>query len=131
MSDTAENGKVADEYIIVSQPLRLLNHAFSGITESSKVAVRVNKQTMDIDYEPTKVWVKNTATATLLGAAAAAIWYRRKRLRDVNGLVSLAGASRPVLSGIAWTTAICGLLNARPLKRKSSDAAGSSSEAVW
>ncbi|KAJ2705893.1 hypothetical protein FB645_002077 [Coemansia sp. IMI 203386] len=128
MSDTAENGKAANEYITVSQTLRLLNHALSGITESSQIAVRVNKQTMDVDYEPTKTWVKNIATTTLLGTTAAAIWYRRKRLRDVNGLVSLAGASRPVLSGIAWTTAICGLLNARPLKNTDSAKSSSGSE---
>ncbi|KAJ1721515.1 ATP-dependent DNA helicase MER3 [Coemansia erecta] len=89
------------EYIVVSQPLRLLNHAFAGITESPQIAVRVNRRTMDADYEPTKRWIKNAATAVLFGATAAAVWYRRKRLRAVGNLVSLAGASRPVLSGIA------------------------------
>ncbi|KAI7820907.1 hypothetical protein BX661DRAFT_188774 [Kickxella alabastrina] len=99
------------EYIVVSPILRLLNHAFAGITETPRIAVR-----------PTKLWLKRTTTVVLLGIAAGTLWYRRLQLQRVNGLVSLAGASRPVLSGIVWTAGIAGALNARPLKMESDDA---------
>ncbi|KAJ1900802.1 hypothetical protein LPJ66_001225 [Kickxella alabastrina] len=110
------------EYIVVSPILRLLNHAFAGITETPRIAVRVKKDTTDVDYEPTKLWLKRTTTVVLLGVAVGTLWYRRLQLQRVNGLVSLAGASRPVLSGIVWTAGIAGALNARPLKMESDDA---------
>ncbi|KAJ1957602.1 hypothetical protein EC988_000749 [Linderina pennispora] len=116
----AEANNEAD-YITVSPFIRYMNHALAGITEAPRIAVRVNPKTMDVEYEPTKLWLKNTATVALFGATAWAIWYRRRRLEAVNGLLSLAGASRPVLAGLAWTTGIAGALNLRRVKPDSLD----------
>ncbi|KAJ1986832.1 hypothetical protein GGI25_006166 [Coemansia spiralis] len=104
------------EYITVTPFIRYANHAFAGITESPKVAVKFNKTTREAEYEPTKLWLKRSATALLFALTASTIWYRRKRLEMVGGLVSLTGASRPVLSGAAWATGITGVLNCRPIK---------------
>ncbi|KAJ2714539.1 hypothetical protein H4R19_001676 [Coemansia spiralis] len=101
----------------VSPAIRYLNHALSGITEASQVAVRISDGATTIEYEPVRPWIRHATTAALFGATAAAIWYRRLRLARVGGMVSLAGASRPVLSGLAWTTGIAGALNARPIRR--------------
>ncbi|KAJ2722064.1 hypothetical protein GGI07_003551 [Coemansia sp. Benny D115] len=109
-------GEAQPEYITVSWPVRMINHAFSGITEAPRIAVRMEKKTMSVEYEPTKLWIKRTATAALFAVAAGAALYRRKRLQDVNGLVSLAGASRPILSGVTWSMGIAGALNARPVR---------------
>ncbi|KAJ2451339.1 hypothetical protein EV183_003667 [Coemansia sp. RSA 2336] len=106
-------------YQPVSPFIRYFNHCLAGITESRQVAVRIDPDTMDAEYEPTKTWLKNATTLSLLGATAAAIMYRRRRLEKVGGLVSLAGASRPILSGVAWFTGIAGLLNARPTRQSS------------
>ncbi|KAJ1766978.1 hypothetical protein LPJ74_005605 [Coemansia sp. RSA 1843] len=126
-SDNATSNKNADTatspsaksspqagFINVSPFIRHLNHAFSGVTESSRVAVRFNKDTMDAEYEPAKIWLRWTTTALLFGISAGAVWYRRKSLEKVGGLVSLAGASRPILSGVSWTAGIAGGLNSRP-----------------
>ncbi|KAJ2000772.1 hypothetical protein GGI04_000608 [Coemansia thaxteri] len=103
------------DYIVVSPFMRFMNHSFAGITETPRVAVRINRQTMDVDYEPTNLWLKRTASTLLFGITAATVWCRRKRLARVGGLVSLTGASRPILSGIAWTAGIAAVLNSRPI----------------
>ncbi|KAJ1958335.1 hypothetical protein GGI12_004760, partial [Dipsacomyces acuminosporus] len=102
MSDTGDRKTPDPEYIYVSPAIRYINHSLSGITEASRIAVRINKETMDVEYEPTKIWLKRTTSIALFGATSLTIWYRRKRLQAVGGLVSLAGASRPALSGVAW-----------------------------
>ncbi|KAJ1761183.1 hypothetical protein IWW43_001090, partial [Coemansia sp. RSA 1935] len=61
------------KYITVSPFVRYFNHFLAGITESRQVAVRVNPATMDTEYEPTKIWLKRTATVSLLGLTAAII----------------------------------------------------------
>ncbi|KAJ2445241.1 hypothetical protein GGF42_006065 [Coemansia sp. RSA 2424] len=114
MADTVANDDPAD-FIVVSPFMRILNHSFAGITESRQIAVRINKKTTHVDYEPTNLWFKRAASTVLFGITAATILYRRKRLERVGGLVSLTGASRPVLSGIAWTTGIAAALNSRPI----------------
>ncbi|KAJ2614924.1 hypothetical protein H4S08_001475 [Coemansia sp. RSA 1365] len=105
------------DLITVNPFIRYLNHAFAGITESRKVALRIGKDGKNIEYEPTKSWLRHTTTTLLLGLTFAAIRYRRKRLENVGGLVSLSGSSRPILAGAAWTTGIAGVLNARPIKQ--------------
>ncbi|KAJ2021266.1 hypothetical protein H4S04_000139 [Coemansia sp. S16] len=107
------------DYIVVSPFMRILNHSLAGITESRRIAVRINKQTMDVDYEPTNLWFKRAATTVLFGITIATFLYRRKRLERVGGLVSLTGASRPIMSGIAWTTGIAAVLNSRPITPES------------
>ncbi|KAJ2781643.1 ATP-dependent DNA helicase MER3 [Coemansia javaensis] len=107
----------------VSSALRYTNHALAGITESPRVAVRISPDGKQVEYEPTKTWLKHTATAVLLGTAAAAMWWRRRQLHMAGGLVSLAGASRPILAGVAWTAGIAGVLNARPVRRAPPDGA--------
>ncbi|KAJ2488718.1 hypothetical protein IWW37_004566 [Coemansia sp. RSA 2050] len=116
MSDSVSDDQ---GFISVSPFMRILNHSFAGITESRQIAVRINKKTMDVDYEPTNLWFKRTTSTVLLGITIATILYRRKRLQRVGGMVSLAGASRPVLSGVAWTTGIAAVLNSRPITPES------------
>ncbi|KAJ2756701.1 hypothetical protein H4R27_002525 [Coemansia aciculifera] len=118
MSDST-NGNSG--FIVVSPFMRVLNHSFAGITESRRIAVRINKQTMDVDYEPTNLWFKRAASTVLFGITIATFLYRRKRLQQVGGLVSLTGASRPVMSGIAWTTGIAAVLNSRPITPEASE----------
>ncbi|KAJ2773854.1 hypothetical protein IWQ56_000427 [Coemansia nantahalensis] len=119
-SDAAAGSAAAGSAVrfhTVSPAIRYVNHALSGVTEASQVAVRISEDATQIEYEPARPWIRHATTAALFGATAAAIWYRRLRLARVGGLVSLAGASRPVLSGLAWTTGIAGALNARPTWR--------------
>ncbi|PIA14859.1 hypothetical protein COEREDRAFT_82462 [Coemansia reversa NRRL 1564] len=104
------------DLIAVNPFIRYLNHALAGITETRQVALRIGRDGKNVEYEPTKSWIRYTTTALLLGLTVAAIRYRRKRLENVGGLVSLSGPSRPILAGAAWTTGIAGLLNARPIK---------------
>ncbi|KAJ1733428.1 hypothetical protein LPJ72_002878 [Coemansia sp. Benny D160-2] len=104
-----------EELITVSPLIRYLNHALSGVTETSKVAVRINKSTLESEFEPVKPWIQRTTTAALFGISTWAVWYRRRRLDRVGGLVSLAGASRPVLSGVSWAAGIAGGLNSRAM----------------
>ncbi|KAI9467694.1 hypothetical protein LPJ78_004128 [Coemansia sp. RSA 989] len=113
----AQQQSKSTNYQPVSPFIRYFNHCLAGITESRQIAVRIDPDTMDIEYEPTKSWLKNATTLSLLGATVAAIMYRRRRLEKVGGLVSLAGASRPILSGVAWFAGIAGLLNARPARQ--------------
>ncbi|KAJ2894137.1 hypothetical protein IWW38_002663 [Coemansia aciculifera] len=118
MADTTTSNE--PDVIVVSPFMRVLNHSFAGITESRRIAVRINKKTMDVDYEPTNLWLKRATSLVLFGLTAATFLYRRKRLERVGGLVSLTGASRPVLSGLAWTTGIAAVLNSRPITPESS-----------
>ncbi|KAJ2077035.1 hypothetical protein H4R24_005368 [Coemansia sp. RSA 988] len=111
-----QSGK-GDDMITVNPFIRYLNHALAGITETRQVALRVGKDGANVEYEPIKSWLRYTTTALLLGLTVAAIRYRRKRLENVGGLVSLSGPSRPILAGAAWTTGITGVLNARPIKQ--------------
>ncbi|KAJ2745843.1 hypothetical protein GGI20_001844 [Coemansia sp. BCRC 34301] len=113
MAGTAKTD--GEDFVVVSPFMRILNHSFAGITESRRIATRINKKTMDIDYEPANLWFKRAASVALFGITAATVLYRRMRLKRVGGLVSLTGASRPVLSGIAWTTGIAAVLNSRPI----------------
>ncbi|KAJ2832537.1 hypothetical protein GGI24_001196 [Coemansia furcata] len=118
MTDSANDNA---GFIVVSPFMRILNHSFAGITESRRIAVRINKQTMNVDYEPTNLWYKRVASTALFGITIATALYRRKRLERVGGLVSLTGASRPVMSGVAWTTGIAAVLNSRPITPDSSE----------
>lgn len=106
---------MSEEYITVSPFIRCLNHSFAGITEASRVAVRINKKTMEVDYEPTNLWIKRAASAVLMGVTMAAVLYRSKRLEQAKGMTSLAGASRPFLHGVAWATGAATALNMRPV----------------
>ncbi|KAJ2796331.1 hypothetical protein H4R20_005563 [Coemansia guatemalensis] len=105
------------DLITVNPFIRYLNHALAGITETQQVAVRIGRDGTNIEYEPTKLWLRHTTTAILFGLTVAAVLYRRKRLEKVGGLVSLSGSSRPILAGAAWTTGIASVLNARPARQ--------------
>ncbi|KAJ2307030.1 hypothetical protein IWW54_004533, partial [Coemansia sp. RSA 2705] len=74
-------------YQPVNPFIRYFNHCLAGITESRRIAVRINPVTMDVEYEPTKGWLKHATTLSLFGLTAATIIYRRRRLEQVGGLV--------------------------------------------
>ncbi|KAJ1677297.1 hypothetical protein EV182_006463, partial [Spiromyces aspiralis] len=77
-------------------------------------AVKVNPQTGQAIYEPANRYAKHITTALLALTSVWAVRQRRIMLERVNGLVSLAGASRPMLTTLAWTAGILACLNARP-----------------
>ncbi|KAJ1915481.1 hypothetical protein H4219_004299 [Mycoemilia scoparia] len=108
--------------------IRCLNHAFSGITESKQVPVAIYPGTSKIDYEPVNPLIKYTATALLALTVVWSIRKRRQVLEKANGMVSLTGASRPILTSIAWTSGIMALLNSRPSFKDISDSIGSGSD---